>query len=270
VNLPLHTPISLTVRAFFVDAARKTALTARLLGEDPSQWKAMAQQMRAALMERYFRDGGFGSQAGNVHGIALGILEREEDIRTAAAQLDRIIREEWDGHPNVGVAASRDIAMVLGRNGYPETARDIFLVEGYPGYLDNLTPPRTTVSSGWGPGIGRTVQSHGPAAGRWFTEGLAGIGPSEEGPGYRRFILAPEFPEGHPRASASLETAQGTIESAWQRNEDGSINWKVRGPWNSRAMVSLPGYTPGDVTCNGVPLKEATGGGKKHRGNPFL
>jgi alpha-L-rhamnosidase len=239
VNLPLHTPIPLSVGAFYAEAARVTALAARLTGRDPAEWEEMEKALKSKLRELYFKDGGFGSQGGNVLGLAFGILENEEEIQSAAAQLDQIIREEWNGHPNVGITASRDIAMVTGRYGYSTTARDLLLAEGYPGYLYNMSPPRTTIGSGWGARVDRTVQSHVPSVGRWFTEGLAGIMPSEDGPGYRNFVLQPQFPGGHPSASATLMTAQGEIASAWKR-EGGQIVWNVTVPWNSTATVKFP------------------------------
>jgi alpha-L-rhamnosidase len=57
--------------------------------------------------------------------------------------------------------------------------------------------------------------------------------------GFKHFFLAPQFPAGHPKASAAVATAQGDIVSAWKREGD-SILWNVTVPWNTTATVKLP------------------------------
>jgi len=253
-NMPLHTHPVFGVGTFVMGAADATARTARLLGEDPARWEQMAASLRAQLRERFFKDGGFGSQTANASALSFGLVTEPDEIASVAAEFDRIVREEWNGHPNAGYHAVREVAQMLGTHGYPETANNMFLVEGYPSWRDATKGKRTTIGPGWGPSIARQVQQTHGSGGRWFMSGLAGINLSEQGPGYRHVLLAPQFPQGHPSASAEIMTPQGKLASAWQRDGD-AIRWKVTIPWNTTATVSLHGH--GGITVNGKPQEKS-------------
>jgi alpha-L-rhamnosidase len=107
------------------------------------------------------------------------------------------------------------------------------------------------------------VQQAQARAGLWFTQGLAGIQPDPQRPGYRHFFLAPQFPTGHPSASATLATAQGDITSAWKRAGE-QIVWNVTVPWNTTATVKLPDGRTEEIaagkhqfTIKQIPNKES-------------
>ena len=90
----------------------------------------------------------------------------------------------------------------------------------------------------------------------WFYSGIAGINPSEEGPGFRVITFKPFLTRHLDHASASYESASGLISSAWERRGEG-LEWNIRIPANARGKIMVPVYgTERTVRING---KEATG-----------
>ncbi|TAN39020.1 MAG: hypothetical protein EPN23_00845 [Verrucomicrobia bacterium] len=249
----VDTDIALSVGAFWVGAADATAEFSRRLGKDPAPWLKMRDDLRSRLRERFFKEGGFSSVCGDVLALAFGLVESDAEAATVAADLNRRTCHDWQGHPGLGQTVLHELAVQLGRYGYADTAKRLFLIKGYPSFWTNLEPPRTTLSPGWRAQYNRQVQQAQSRAGVWFTQGLAGIQPNREGPGFCKFTLEPEFPTDHPEASATLATAQGEITSAWKR-EGSSIRWSIVVPWNSTGTVKLPQFNTGKITLNGEPV----------------
>ena len=248
----VDTDIALSVGAFWVGAADATAEFSRRLGKDPAPWLKMRDDLRSRLRERFFKEGGFSSVCGDVLVLAFGLVESDAEATTVAADLNRRTCHDWQGHPGLGQTVLHELAVQLGRYGYADTAKRLFLIKGYPSFWTNLEPPRTTLSPGWRAQYTRQVQQAQSRAGVWFTQGLAGIQPSREGPGFCKFTLEPEFPTDHPEASATVATAQGDIASAWKR-EGNAIHWNVTVPWNSAATVKLHQFSAAKITLNGKP-----------------
>ena len=104
------------------------------------------------------------------------------------------------------------------------------------------------------------MPSCGGAVGRWFYEGVLGIRPDPAGPGFKRFILAPQ-----PDPATGLTEAEGWYDSLY-----GRINskWKIAGdtfelkatiPVNTVATVRIPTSNPDSVLEGKRPVKESAG-----------
>ena len=92
--------------------------------------------------------------------------------------------------------------------------------------------------------------------GSWFIEGLAGIRPDPEQPGFQNAIIKPAFLKEIRFVQGSHDSSYGRIESHWRREGD-SIRLAVKIPPNSTATVHLPTKDAGDVTVNGVSIQKA-------------
>ncbi len=91
--------------------------------------------------------------------------------------------------------------------------------------------------------------------GAWFFEGLGGILPDYEYPGFKHFILRPGFVKSVDWVKCSYESPYGEIVSNWN-SENGSITWDITVPPNSSATV----YVPGNNITEGGKTAETAGG----------
>src|SRR5665647_3758006 len=57
----------------------------------------------------------------------------------------------------------------------------------------------------------------------WYFRWLAGIRPLEDFPGFKKFVIAPSFPEGLNSAEAVYHAPSGDIKVAWNRSKEGKI-----------------------------------------------
>ncbi len=100
----------------------------------------------------------------------------------------------------------------------------------------------------------------GGAIGRWFYEAVLGIRPDPAGPGFKRFILAPQ-----PDPATGLTEAEGFYDSPYGRIVS---KWKLRGnelqmeievPANTMASVRIPTPKPHEVKEGDRPLAQSAG-----------
>lgn len=96
------------------------------------------------------------------------------------------------------------------------------------------------------------------AIGEWLYSTVAGI--SELDPGFKRILLKPALDERLSHASAALDTPYGLVESAW-RHTGRRVEWKVRNPPNTSALIVLP---EGALTSLKIDSRPWTRGGS-HR-----
>ena len=77
--------------------------------------------------------------------------------------------------------------------------------------------------------------------GTWFTEGLAGIRPNAENPGYKHFMIRPYVPSNQKLdwVKAKLESPYGAITSQWEIQND-ILKLEVTIPPNTTASVYIP------------------------------
>jgi len=108
--------------------------------------------------------------------------------------------------------------------------------------------------SGWGSQIIQVVGTPGA----WFYEGLAGILPDPENPGFKHFTLRPGIVKSADWVKCSYQSPYGEIVSNW-RLENGSFLWDISVPVNSTATVYLPTINPKSIKESSKSLSETTG-----------
>lgn len=92
--------------------------------------------------------------------------------------------------------------------------------------------------------------------GSWFIQGLAGIRPDINTPGFKNAIIKPAFVTELSYVNGSHDSVYGTIQSSWKKS-DNSIILKVKIPPNSTATVYVPAKAATDVTVNGQSATKA-------------
>ena len=108
--------------------------------------------------------------------------------------------------------------------------------------------------SGWGSQI---IQVTG-TPGAWFYEGLAGIRPDWQQPGFKHFSVRPGVVAEVDWVMCRHASPHGEIVSNWRREGD-QLTMDVTVPPNTTATVRVPADHAASVTESGKPAAQAEG-----------
>jgi alpha-L-rhamnosidase len=93
--------------------------------------------------------------------------------------------------------------------------------------------------------------------GDYFYNGLAGINPDEEMPGFRKIILTPQFPEDMNYLRCGYRTRFGWVRINW-RKERSRIIYELRLPGETLTDFTIP-FNRSTVFINGTSTDQAKG-----------
>jgi alpha-L-rhamnosidase len=134
------------------------------------------------------------------------------------------------------------IALIMGQTTYP----------GW-GYLIKEVGVNTWTVTWSGRGSQIIMVTATPGA--WFFEGLGGITPDPEKPGFKHFNLRPGIVNSVHWVKCDYKSPYGKIISNW-KIENGLFEYDVTVPANSTATVYIQGN---NITESGLPTKDAVG-----------
>ena len=262
---PTETPVPLTSTGYFYLDTRIMSAIAKILGrnQDAANFRALAVKIRQAFNQNFFNAAGmsYGSQTGDSLALRLGLAPAADKVQVAAA-LARDVAEKHQGHFSTGITGSRCLYWALAEYGHGDVALEILRQKTYPSidYLFSLGA--TTFWETWGePELdaqyGPRSRNHAMQGGfdAWFYEGLAGICPDPDRPGFKHTILRPQVLAGLTHVRADYESVQGKITSEW-RLESERLHWHITVPANTRATVYMPSDDASSVTEGGRPIGE--------------
>jgi alpha-L-rhamnosidase len=109
-------------------------------------------------------------------------------------------------------------------------------------------------------GGGAQMPSCGGAIGAWLFQSVLGIQPDPDGPGFKKFILAPQpdMASGLTSAQGYYDCPYGRITSEWNcRNGQFSLHAAI--PVNTGATVFIPTSDPFSVLESGLAASHAAG-----------
>ncbi|MBN1899982.1 alpha-rhamnosidase, partial [Candidatus Sumerlaeota bacterium] len=102
------------------------------------------------------------------------------------------------------------------------------------------------------------MPSCGGAIGMFFFQGLAGIRPDREAPGFKKFVIKPQIVEGVDWVKMRHDSPHGRIESGW-RLEGKTLNLSIAIPANAAATVYFPCSEVSSVREDENPAAESEG-----------
>jgi len=173
-------------------------------------------------------------------------------------QLEQDIVVTRNGHLDTGLQGTFMLLDLLTRENRPDLAARIMNQTTYPswGFLLEqrgvTTWPETW--SGWGSQIIQVVGTPGA----WFYEGLAGIRPDWEHPGFKHFTVRPGVVTEVDWVKCRHVSPHGEIISNWRR-EGSRLTMDVTVPPNTFATVWVPAANAASVTESGKPAAQADG-----------
>ncbi len=198
----------------------------------------------------------YGSQTATVQALQFGIVPAA-DRAEALRGLLHDVHTRHGGHHSTGIHGLRYLYTVLSDAGLADEAMALLLNPDFPS-------PRYVIDAGlttwperqwewadsdqeWDRSLNHPFWCGFTA---WFHEGLAGIRPRADAPGYAEFDLVPTFAPGLDWIEVSHDSPRGKIVSAWRRDGD-AVVWQVRVPANATAHVRIPARSAVAVTLDG-------------------
>jgi len=252
--------------AYFAYSTRLLAQVAALLGKqaDAASYQRLADEIKAAYAAEFIgADGRMNPDRQASYARVLAFDLAPDALKPAILEhLVRLVRASGN-HIGTGFLTTPLLCHVLQENGRLDLAYELLNQKTPPSWLYEVTKGATTIWEAWegikpdGSLSSVSLNHYSPGAVVDFLhKKVAGISPAE--PGYRHICIQPLPGGGLTHARAVYESAQGLIVSDW-KIEHGRMTLNVTIPANTRASVTLPGATPGQVTENGSPLETSEG-----------
>jgi alpha-L-rhamnosidase len=170
-------------------------------------------------------------------------------------RLEYLILEKNKGHLNTGMLGTYFMLEYLMESGRNDLIHTMVNQKTFPGWGYMIENGATTIWEQWN---GQNSQIHNCylSVGKWFIQGLGGIRPDPEHPGFSHFHIMPGVVEGLDYAKVSYHTRKGKIISNWKR-QGSALSLEIEVPVNTSATLELPDGDYQRVTMNGQALAPA-------------
>ena len=254
-----RTSIDFTATAFYYLNAATLAKCADILGkkDEAAAFREEAANIKKAFNAKWWNAAGHyyenNSQTANSMALAFGLADPAE---TAAIVANIVEDVRGRGAVGTGEIGYPYLLQVLAENGCSDVIFEMTADDTKPGYGYMVRKGNTTCHEAWDCREGSSF-NHFMMADivNWFYGSLGGI--KRTAPGFKTFIVAPEFLPGLDWVKVSHAVAGGEIRVDWRR--DGTtVRVEVTVPAGTTAEVRLPGLAattqgPGTRTYTARP-----------------
>ena len=245
----LSTTVFYQLLGYMQEFARRMGKT-----DDEQEYAALAATIKEAYNRRYFNaetaQYSNNTVTANILSLALGLVPEGQEERVMGNIVD-VTENRFDSHVSVGVLGIQHLMRTLTRMGHPDLAYTIATQTSYPSWGYMLTHGATTIWELWNGDTANPAMNSGNHVMLlgdvllWMYEDLAGIRPActaraDAPDAYKELYMRPCFVPQLNYVRAHYVSVNGRIESAWQRQADGHIEWKVTLPEGVSAIVVLP------------------------------
>jgi alpha-L-rhamnosidase len=237
--------------AFFAHSARLMSRIAERLGrgEGATRYRDLADNVRAAWQAEFIGPEGAlapDTQANHVRALAFDLVPPSLRAQAAGRLVELI--EDADMHLGTGFLATPYLLPVLADTGHLDVAYALLFRDTPPSWLSMIDRGATTIWERWNgiddegtPFESLNHYSKGAVV-SFLHRYVAGIELLDDGPGYRRFRVAPRPGPGITWAEATHDSPYGRIESSW-RLDAGELTLTVVVPPGASAELVLPDGT---------------------------
>ncbi|WP_316758100.1 family 78 glycoside hydrolase catalytic domain [Streptomyces herbicida] len=259
LNVNDNTAQDLICTAYFARSARLVARMAAATGrtDEAASYGRLADQVAAAFTARFVTDDGTvrgETQTGYVLALAFELLPAPL-VRSAADKLASRVAAAA-GHLSVGFLGVENLLPVLAEHGHMDTAYQILLQRGFPGWGYMIENGATTIWERWD-GIRTDGSFNDPGMNSFNHYGLGSVGDflyrhvgglAPAGPGYASLRIAPRPGGGLTSAASTYETPFGSAASDWSVSA-GRLTLHVTVPVNTFAAVTVPTPRPESIVA---------------------
>lgn len=239
--------------AYYAHVAQLMQKVASVLGkeQDAAQYAALRRDIVAEFQRRYITDGeintGKDTQTAYLLALHFDLLTPQQRPAAIAALRKNIIDNDY--RLSTGFVGTGILMPTLTECGMTDLAYRLLLQRQNPSWLYSIDQGATTVWERWDSYTEETGFHKHPwnmnsfnhyAYGvvvEWFYSGILGIRPDETQPGFRHFILKPEFGGGLTWAKGGTMTPYGRIDVEWHQQKNGKILYQVNLPKGTTATL---------------------------------
>lgn len=192
-------------------------------------------------------------QAYYVMPLLAGVTPESEQPKLLS-KLETNILGKNQGHLDTGMLGTYFMMEYLRLVGRSDLVFNMFNQKEYPGWGHMLEQGATTLWEQWN-GHWSRIHSCFTSPSNWFYQGLAGISPDPEAPGFKNVVIKPSVVGDISWVTAHHDSPYGRIVSNWKR-DGAELTMEVTIPPNSTATVHVPANGPELITLNGAPLTQ--------------
>jgi alpha-L-rhamnosidase len=266
-----ETPVEFTSTLLYCFCADVMSKMAMVTGRenDALSYSRLAGNIRKSFNSKFYNQVGrtYGCQEMNTLALAFKMVPCDAE-EAVAENLNNYVFDTHNGHVTTGIFGSRYIYETLSKYGYSQEVHKVLNNKDFPGFGYLFSLGATTFWENWGEVKFRNT--HKPANERsrnhpfqggfdvWFYNGMGGIIPDPDNPGFKHIILKPNVIRTIESCFAQYNSMYGLIKSEWI-NTGNTITWKVSVPVNTTATAYIPSVTRDNISEGGVPATEAEG-----------
>ncbi|MFJ9817468.1 family 78 glycoside hydrolase catalytic domain [Streptomyces sp. NPDC101151] len=259
LNVNDNTAQDLICTAYFARSARLVSRMAAATGRtaEATSYGRLADQVAAAFAARFVTGDGTvrgNTQTGYVLALAFELLPASL-VRAAADKLAAKVAAT-SGHLSVGFLGVENLLPALADHGHVDTAYQILLQRGFPGWGYMIDHGATTIWERWD-GIRTDGSFNDPGMNSFNHYGLGSVGDflyrhigglAPASPGYASLRIAPRPGGGLTSAASMYDTPFGSAASSWSIS-DGQLQLRVTVPVNTFAAVTVPTSRPESIVA---------------------
>ena len=261
-------PVQLIGSTHYLDCARIMKRFAEFRHDDQNimKFNELEKSISGKLLDQFWNEavaGPINRQTLFATLIYYGIIPPNE-LQAASDSLLKAIRSAPAGHFTTGIFGTKYILEALSMTGHANEVYKIVNSTAFPGWGFMIDRGASTIWEAWKESDNTYSNCH-PMFGtvsEWYFRWLAGIRPLDGYPGFKRFIIAPSFPEGLNSASAIYNTPCGDIKIDWKRDVISGIILKLTIPKGTAAEFSTSGNTQKQWKVTNVNTKVILSGNK--------
>jgi alpha-L-rhamnosidase len=280
---PQHTPVEVVDTAYFANSAQIVTTAATLLSQwehahksedaarqyskDAEAYSALHESIVGAFNEAFVATNGIvkgDTQTAYIVALRFNLLPQGVNWDAMRRLTDNV---STNGHLTTGFVGVGLICPTLTQIGRSDLAWELVLTNTYPSWLFSVKNGATTIWErwdGWTPEHGFQDPAMNSfnhyslgSVGAWLYSGAAGIQADDAQPGYKHFMLQPQFTTRLSYVKASLDSPYGIISSYWHVKGKKML-YDVTIPPNTSAEVVLP-VPAANVLQSGKPLADKSG-----------
>ncbi|UPM45181.1 family 78 glycoside hydrolase catalytic domain [Halocatena salina] len=232
---------------------------------DREIYRGRADHIATAFTDRFFdaEKGvyGPGTQSSYAVPLFVGLVP---DTETECVVENLVEKVRTDGEQlTTGFLGTRPLIHTLATHGHADLAYEIVSQPDQPGWVYMVRNGATTMWERWNSdesvGSGMNSLNHSPFThvSEFFYAILAGIRMGDV-PVTEHVTIAPTLVDDLDWVNASVETPNGKLKVAWDRDGDRKYRLTVGIPWNTSATIHLPDIGGAIVSESGTVLEDNT------------
>jgi len=248
----------LGVMAHFAKINNDVAYEAQIKAEKEALKKAFNKEFLVTIPNTQHM--WYQSQTATVQALQFDMVP-EDKIETVVNGLVHDIVEVKGGHHATGIHGNRYIYTVLSKYGKADLAYQILTTPDFPSQTYVMNSGFTTWPERqfeWEKMEGPTNSLNHPmhsGFAAYFYESLGGIKSLESRPGYKMFVVNPEFPGEITHTTVSIPTPNGIVKNDWKADND-LLMMNLEVPFNSKAKLLVTPSELESLKINGKSVED--------------